>query len=125
MIWSVSTLDRRSGTPMPVCWVNGSMAVAPRGGSAGGGQQVFRRRQSAPDGRGGGHARRDQVRPAALALPALEVAVRRRRAALARLQLVRVHAQAHRAAGLAPLGARGGEALVAALLLGGLADAHG
>ena len=44
-----------------------------------------------------------QVRPPARALAALEVAVRGRGAALARLEDVRVHAQAHRAAGAAPL----------------------
>ena len=57
------------------------------------------------------------VRPAA-ALAALEVAVRGRGAALARLQDVGVHSQAHRAAGLAPLEPGLPEDLVEALLLG-------
>src|SRR5947199_7368267 len=43
------------------------------------------------------------MRAAAGALPAFEVAVRRGRAALARLEDVRVHAEAHRAAGTPPL----------------------
>ena len=60
----------------------------------------------AGDGGGGGHGGRDQVRAAALALPAFEVAVAGGGAALARLELVGVHRQAHAAAGLAPLEAR-------------------
>src|SRR5581483_6916084 len=55
----------------------------------------------AGDGGGGGHLRRDQVRAPAVALPALEVAVRGGGAALAGLELVGVHAEAHGAAGLA------------------------
>ena len=61
---------------------------------------------------------RDEVRAPAAALAALEVAVGGRGAALARLQDVRVHAQAHRAAGLAPVEAGGAEDLVEALRLG-------
>src|SRR5450756_1451898 len=60
MIWSVSTLLRRSGTPTPVCWVNFSMVRPPSGGQ-GVGQveraavrgcdlaQVGHRRQGAAD----------------------------------------------------------------------------
>src|SRR4051812_38813054 len=59
--------------------------------------------QVARDRRRRGHRRAHQVRPAALALAALEVAVAGRGAALAGLELVRVHAEAHRAAGLAPV----------------------
>jgi hypothetical protein len=59
-----------------------------------------------------------------LALAALEVAVRRRRRALARRELVGVHAQAHRAARRAPLGPGRGEDLVQALLLGLEPHAH-
>ena len=51
----------------------------------------------------GGHLRADEVRPPATALAALEVPVRRRGAALARREDVGVHAEAHRAAGEAPL----------------------
>src|SRR5437016_2702595 len=55
---------------------------------------------------------------AARALAALEVAVRGRGAALARLELVGVHAEAHRASGLAPLEARVAEDPVQPFLLG-------
>src|SRR5215467_4332652 len=51
---------------------------------------------------------------ALVALPAFEVAVRRRSAALARLELVRVHGKTHGTAGLAPLEARLDEYLVEA-----------
>ena len=64
------------------------------------------------------HLRADQMRAPALALAALEVAVRGRRAALARAQDVRVHPQAHRAAGAAPVEAGGAEDLVEPLGLG-------
>src|SRR5712691_13330682 len=49
------------------------------------------------------HRRADEVRAAAAALPALEVPVRRRGAALAGGEDVRVHAEAHRATGPPPL----------------------
>src|SRR2546430_15026946 len=71
MIWSVSTLDRRSGTPTPVWVVNGCIA-----GSLTVSSQVVGRGQGAAYRGGGGDQRGDQVRAAALALPALEVAVR-------------------------------------------------
>src|SRR6059058_1648366 len=63
-------------------------------------------REVSRHGGGGGHGGADEVRAPALALSALEVAVARRGAALARTQDVGVHPQAHRAAGLAPLEAR-------------------
>src|SRR3989304_3604746 len=50
--------------------------------------------------------------PPALALAALEVAVARRDGVLAGAELVAVHRDAHRAAGLAPLGPGGAEDLV-------------
>ena len=56
--------------------------------------------------RGGRHLRADEVRAAAAALAALEVAVRGRGAALARREDVGVHPEAHRAAREAPLEAR-------------------
>ena len=60
-----------------------------------------------PCDRGGGrHRRAHQVRAAAGALAAFEVAVAGRGAALARLEPVGVHRQAHRAARLAPFEAR-------------------
>src|SRR5919201_2959923 len=54
-------------------------------------------------GGGGGRGGADQVGAAALALAALEVTVAGRGAALARLQAVLIHGQAHGAAGFAPL----------------------
>ena len=66
-----------------------------------------------------GHTR--CVRPPC-ALAAFEIAVRRRRAALARLQPVGVHRQAHRAARLAPFEAGVAENLVQAFALGLLLD---
>src|SRR3990167_163402 len=63
------------------------------------------------------HNRADEMRPAALALPSLEVAVRGGSAALARRQHVVVHPDAHRAAGVAPLEAGGGENFVEPFLL--------
>src|SRR4051794_41562414 len=103
MIWSVSTLLRRSGTPAPVCEVNASMSALLSGRcerlEVGG-----RRQRPAHRGRRG-HGDRDQVGAPALALPALEVAVGGRRAALAGLEGVGGHAQAHRAARAPPLGA--------------------
>ena len=65
---------------------------------------------------------RDQVGAPAAPLAALEVAVRGRRAALAGGEDVGVHAQAHRAAGAAPVEAGGAEDLVEALGLGLRAD---
>src|SRR5690606_173733 len=128
MIWSVSTLDLRRGTPMPVCSVIASIAVdsLTRWWLAGAGKrsEVFRRGQRAPHGCGGRHERGHEVGPAALALPAFEVAVRGGGAALTRLQLVRVHAEAHRATRLPPFGTRVDEDLVQALLLGGLTHPH-
>src|SRR3974390_2469373 len=48
------------------------------------------------------HRRRHEVRAALEALATLEIAVRGRGAPLLRLQLVRIHRKAHRAARLAP-----------------------
>src|SRR4051794_18876895 len=101
MIWSVSTLLRRSGTPTPVCWLNFSMTISSLGLCVSGwrsdrlevgqraavgrddvGAEVGDGRQRAADGRGGRHQRRHEVRATALALPPLEVAVRRGRGLL-------------------------------------------
>src|SRR5579875_414025 len=97
MIWSVSTLLRRNGTPTPVCWVNFSMSfslcslvVSSRRVG-----QVGRAGQRAAHGGGGRDQRTDQVGATAFALPPFEIAVRGRRAALAGRQLVGVHAEAH------------------------------
>jgi hypothetical protein len=58
------------------------------------------------ESRHGCHDGRDEVRAALVPLAAFEVTVRRRGAALARLQLIRIHAEAHRASGLAPFETR-------------------
>src|SRR5579864_6032279 len=50
----------------------------------------------------GGHCGTDEMRAPARTLAALEIAVRRRRAALARQEAVVVHREAHRATRLAP-----------------------
>src|SRR5690606_38995696 len=107
MIWSVSTLLRRSGTPTPVCWVNFSMAMFLLSGAdqRAGGLEVGRRGQRPPHGGRGGDERGDEVGAPALALAPLEVAVGGRGGPLSRLELVGVHPQAHRAPGVAPLGA--------------------
>src|SRR5688500_15311774 len=69
------------------------------------------------DGGSGGHRRADEMSAPAGALPPFEVAVGSRGAALAGFQPVRVHSQAHRAAGLAPLEAGVAEHAVEAFLL--------
>src|SRR4051812_28716544 len=70
------------------------------------------------DGGGGGGERAGQERAPARALPALEVAVAGADRVLPRLQLIAVHRDAHRAAGLAPVGAGVAEDLVEPLGLG-------
>src|SRR5918997_4395573 len=111
MIWSVSTSARSSTLTAPDTLRTGSMSVP-----------LAYVDEAALDRRRGGHLGRDEVGAAAAALAALEVAVRGRGAALARRQDVRVHAQAHRAAGAAPVEARGAEDLVEPLGLGLGAD---
>src|SRR5690606_33095795 len=99
MIWSVSTAERFSATATPVWVVNFSMSglhLLARG-------QVGRTGEAPHDGGGGRDQRRHQVRAAALALTALEIAVARGGAALARCELVGVHSQAHRAPREPPL----------------------
>src|SRR6516165_2843295 len=99
--------ERPRGTAVPVTNWTGSMSVEVRRG----------REMTGNSGRGR-HCWRDQVGPPAAALPALEVAVGRRCTTLSGRQLVGVHGQAHRAAGLAPLKARRGEDAIQTLLLG-------
>src|SRR6202035_868791 len=70
--------------------------------------------------RGGSHGRRDEMGAALVALAALEVAVRGRGAALAGIELVGVHGEAHRAAGLTPFEAGLDEDLVDAFGFGPL-----
>src|SRR3954469_3095390 len=107
MIWSVSTSERSSTETGPLIFVTGSMSVPPPDVD-----------EVALDRRGRGHLRRDEVRSPTAPLAALEVAVARRGAALAGRERVRVHPEAHRAAGAAPVEPRGAEDLVEALLLG-------
>src|SRR6184192_2487205 len=70
MIWSVSTLLRRSGTARPVCVVKASISASAllRGGDGG---QVGRGGQVTGDRGGGGDRRRHEVGAPALALTAL------------------------------------------------------
>ena len=58
--------------------------------------------QASGDCRGRGHGWTHQVRAASSSLPALEVAIRCRCAALARPKYILVHAEAHGAAGIPP-----------------------
>src|SRR6185312_7378375 len=97
MMASVSTFSRSIGATRPLCTVNFCMVI----GSWPGRIAVRRRMGVAPRRRGHGGA--DEVGAPARALPAFEIAVAGRGAALARLQAVGVHRQAHRAARLAPL----------------------
>src|ERR1700739_139471 len=64
------------------------------------------------------HRRRNEVGAAPVALAALEIAVRGRGATLARRELVGIHGETHRTAGLTPLEAGGEENLVETLGLG-------
>src|SRR5215831_7769651 len=93
MTRSVSTLGRSIGSPTAVSFVNGSTSGSerPHVGEPGG------------DRGGRGHRRRHQMSARALALAPLEVAIRRRRHALAGGRRLAVHPDAHRAAGFAPL----------------------
>src|SRR5712691_6202214 len=92
MIWSVATLTLTSGATRAFSTVNLSISSPPANVD------------EVPGDRGRrGHLRAHEMGPAAGALPALEIAVRSRSAALARLEPVCVHAQTHGAAGLAPL----------------------
>src|SRR6266404_3882919 len=77
----------------------------------------------AGDGGGGGHYRADEVRAAVFALAALEVAVAGAGAAFVGRQDVGVHADAHAAAGVAPLETGGAENLVEAFFFGLRLDA--
>src|SRR6516164_4219699 len=106
MIASVSTFSRSSGATTPVCTMNFSMIRDPEPLP-----QLANVDEMTFDRRGGCHRRAHEVRASARALAAFEVAVRGGRAALARLESVRVHREAHREA-------RFGEDLVEAFALG-------
>src|SRR3954449_11830065 len=114
MIWSVSTSSRLRTETGPVIVSMAFIGSAP----------VADVDEVALDGGRRGHLRADEVGAPAAALASLEVAVRGRGAALAGLEDVGVHAQAHRAARAAPVEARGAEDLVEALLLGLLLHLH-
>src|SRR4051795_5485560 len=114
MIWSVSASSRLRTETGPVIVSMAFIGSAP----------VADVDEVAFDGGCGGHLRADEVGAPAAALAPLEVAVRGRGAALARLEDVGVHAQAHRAARAAPVEAGGGEDLVEALGLGLLLHLH-
>src|SRR6266581_7451324 len=107
MIWSVSTLARSSGATRAFKMVNRSIKSSP----------LANVDEVPCDRRRCGHLRAHEVGPAARALPPFEIAVRGRSAALARLEPVRVHAQAHGAARFAPLEAGILEDPVKALVL--------
>src|SRR5690606_31913401 len=117
MMRSVSMSLPRRGTARPVTvsmMAEGACMTMPLLGKVEEGARVG---DLAREGGGDGHDRaHQQSAPGGRALAALEVAVAGGGADLAVLQLVRVHRQAHGAAGLAPLEARLGEDLVQALL---------
>src|SRR5436190_18147086 len=107
MIWSVSTFSAGSGMTALVNVRNGS-ATGRSSAAADGGKELDARERPrvgdlAADRRRGRGDRRGEERPAALALAAFEVPVRGADRVLARRELVAVHRDAHRAAGLAPL----------------------
>src|SRR5690242_4193136 len=108
MIWSVSTSSRLRTDTGPVIV---SMAFI-------GSPPLADVDEMALDGGRGGHLGADEVGAPAAPLATLEVAVGGRRTALAGLEDVGVHAQAHRAARAAPVEAGGAEDLVEALGLG-------
>src|SRR5437764_318705 len=118
MIWSVSTLARSSGTTRPFSTVNFSIVRSSccRLGPSSNVDEV------ALDRRRRGHHRAYEMRTAARALASLEVAVGGRGATLSRRKTVRVHAEAHRAAGLAPFEARFAEDAIETFALGLLLD---
>src|SRR5258705_4377912 len=105
MIWSVSTSARSSGIARPLTRrtaLTRDLPAKPLLARS----KIFRQREVPSDGRRRGNRRRNEMRAPTRTLPALEVPVRRRRAALAGSEDVRVHPQAHRAARVAPLEAR-------------------
>src|SRR5215469_14759892 len=123
IIWSVSTFTRSSGATSPWCTRNGFMIemsfVA-----------VNRARllklpladiREVPrDRRRGRHHRAHQVCPATAPLPALEIPIAGGGAALARLQDIGIHSQAHGTARFAPLKACRPKNLVQSFPLGGV-----
>src|SRR5512132_708690 len=102
MIWSVSTSERSMGSTVPVWVVKGRIPL-PSVRYSSLDAQVGRGAEVAGDGGGRGDGGADQMGPATLALAALEVPVRCRGAPFAGGELIRVHPQAHRAPGIAPV----------------------
>src|SRR5436305_8489437 len=109
MIWSVSTSSRfRTETPP---WIRVIASIV-------GLLVPLADVDEVPlDGGRRGHLGGDEVGPPAAALAAFEVAVRRGRATLARLEDVGVHPEAHRTAGAAPFETGGLEDVVQPLRL--------
>src|SRR5688572_28443865 len=104
MIWSVSTSPRLSGIALPRTVLTGFIPTPScRARLASLLHPLAHVHEVARDRRRRRHLRTDEVRPAAGALAALEVPIARAGAALARQQDVGVHAEAHRATGVAPL----------------------
>src|SRR3989304_5275947 len=99
MMRSVSTLGRSSGAATPVSVVKGRMLA----------RQAPDVDEAARDGGRRRHRGRHEMGARALALAALEVAVGGGGHALALARRLAVHADAHRAARLAPLEARSEE----------------
>src|SRR6266481_8065800 len=81
--------------------------------------------KKAGDRGGCGHYRADEVRAAVFALAALEIAIGGAGAALVRRQDVGIHADAHAAAGIAPLKTGVGENFVETFFFGLGLDAAG
>src|SRR5690606_20970240 len=117
MIRSVSTFSRSSGATRPRCVVKACML----------GLLLESAHVDEMAGHGGSrsHGGADQMGASPLPLAPLEVAVRSRGTALARLQPVGVHGQAHRAARFPPLEACLQEDAVQAFLFGLLLDQPG
>src|SRR6185503_21186339 len=88
------------GTAMPVSFVNGCMSSP--GFPISVFQQVTHVSEPPLQRRRRGHRRTDQVRPASRSLPAAEIAVGSRSAALARFQLVAVDRRAQGSTRVAP-----------------------
>src|SRR4029077_12905182 len=97
MIWSVSTSGRSSTATRPVTCVSAFTTPAPPLA------ELPHVHEVAADRGGGRHGRAQEMRAPAGALAPFEVAFRRRGAPLAAGEDVGVHAEALRAARLAPL----------------------
>src|SRR5438067_9147602 len=125
MIWSVSTFARSRGARTPVTWLKASTPLSLPSPGGGGNIIEFPHVDEVPGDCGGRrHWRADEVGPAPTPLPALEIPVAGRGAPLARAEDVGIHAEAHRAASIAPLEAGLAEDRIQSLGLGLPLDAH-